>query len=140
MRLAQLNTPAAVCAGLMQCNRRYVTASGTLTSTSQPQNSVLDDILALLRGRKVLDETSNTWRVYDAGGVELADPGGVLWRGVHGMLLQAALCCCRVAAAPPTFANVPRRRPPPFIPVPIPYALLDRRRDDEDALLLSTLL
>ena len=43
-------------------------------------------------------------------------------------------------AAPPTFAHVPRRRPQPFIPAPIPYALLDRRRDDEDALLLSTLL
>jgi hypothetical protein len=101
----------------------------------------LDSILALLRGRKVLDETTNTWRVYDAGGAELADPGGVLWRGVHGMLLQAAMCCCKAAAvAPPTFAHVPRRRPQPFIPAPIPYALLDRRRDDEDALLLSTLL
>lgn len=100
----------------------------------------LDDILALLCGRKVLDEASNTWRVFDAGGTELADPGGVLWRGVHGLLLQAAMCCCRVAVAPPIFANVPRRRPQPFIPAPIPYAMLDRRRDDEDALLLSTLL
>lgn len=32
----------------------------------------LDDILALLCGRKVLDEASNTWRVFDAGGTELA--------------------------------------------------------------------
>jgi hypothetical protein len=25
--------------------------------------------------------------VYDAGGIELADPGGVLWRGLHGWML-----------------------------------------------------
>jgi len=45
-------------------------------------------ILAILTGRKVFD--GRQWRVYDAGGVELADSGGVLWRGVHGALLWSA--------------------------------------------------
>lgn len=63
--------------------------------------AALDDILALLRGRKVLDEATNTWRVYDADGAELADPGGVLWRGVHGLLLAAAMCCCKVPTVEP---------------------------------------
>lgn len=37
-------------------------------------------------------------------------------------------------------AGRPRRRPEPFIPAPIPWQQLDRRRDDEDALLLAALL
>jgi len=45
-------------------------------------------ILAVLTGRKVFD--GRQWRVFDAGGVELADPGGVFWRGVHGALLWNA--------------------------------------------------
>lgn len=45
-------------------------------------------VLALLTGAKVFD--GGVWRVYDAGGTELADPGGVLWRGVHGALLWGA--------------------------------------------------
>lgn len=45
-------------------------------------------VLALLTGAKVFD--GGVWRVYDAGGAELADPGGVLWRGVHGALLWGA--------------------------------------------------
>ncbi len=61
--------------------------------------TALDDILALLRGRKILDETTGTWRVYDSNGVELADPGGVLWRGIHGLLLSNALCCCKVVVS-----------------------------------------
>lgn len=48
-----------------------------------------DQVLALLTGAKVFDGA--TWRVHDAGGVELADPGGVLWRGVHGALLWGAV-------------------------------------------------
>jgi hypothetical protein len=46
------------------------------------------EILALLTGRKVFD--GHKWRVYDAGGTEIADPGGVLWRGVHGALYSFA--------------------------------------------------
>lgn len=46
------------------------------------------EILALLTGRKVFD--GRQWRVYDSGGVEIADPGGVLWKGVHGALLWNA--------------------------------------------------
>lgn len=42
-------------------------------------------ILAVLTGAKVFD--GNTWRVFDAGGTEIADSGGVLWRGVNGALL-----------------------------------------------------
>ena len=44
-----------------------------------------DTILAVLTGRKQFD--GRQWRVYDSGGTELADPGGVLWKGVHGALL-----------------------------------------------------
>ncbi len=43
------------------------------------------DILAVLTGRKQFD--GRQWRVYDPGGVEIADSGGVLWKGVHGALL-----------------------------------------------------
>lgn len=44
-----------------------------------------DTILAVLSGRKQFD--GRQWRVYDSGGTELADSGGVLWKGVHGALL-----------------------------------------------------
>lgn len=54
-------------------------------------------VLALLTGAKVFDGA--VWRVYDAGGSELADPGGVLWRGVHGALLWVA--AQGAAAVPP---------------------------------------
>ena len=47
----------------------------------------LDQILALLTGRKVYDPATHLWRVYDSGGVEIADVGGVLQRGLHGWLL-----------------------------------------------------
>lgn len=43
------------------------------------------EILAILRGRKQF--VDRVWRVYDSGGSELVDTGGVLWRGVHGALL-----------------------------------------------------
>lgn len=43
------------------------------------------DILAVLTGRKQFD--GRQWWVYDSGGVEIADTGGVLWKGVHGALL-----------------------------------------------------
>lgn len=61
-------------------------ASGTGPVTSDPR---LDSILALLTGKKVYDPATKLWRVYDNNGVELADPGGVLLRGLHGWLLQA---------------------------------------------------
>lgn len=44
-----------------------------------------DTILAVLTGRKQFD--GRQWRVYDSGGTELTDSGGVLWKGVHGALL-----------------------------------------------------
>ena len=43
------------------------------------------DILAVLTGRKQFD--GRRWRVYNASNVEIADSGGVLWKGVHGALL-----------------------------------------------------
>jgi hypothetical protein len=46
---------------------------------------IMAQVLALLTGTKIFD--GRTWRVYDQDGNELADPGGVLWRGVHGALL-----------------------------------------------------
>lgn len=45
-------------------------------------------VLAILTGRKVFD--GRQWRVYDAAGVELGDPSGALWRGVHGAMLWNA--------------------------------------------------
>lgn len=57
------------------------------------------DILAVLTGRKVFD--GRQWRVYDAGGVELVDTAGVLWKGVHGALLWNAV----LQAVPTTFAG-----------------------------------
>lgn len=47
--------------------------------------STESQILAVLTGAKVFD--GHTWRVYDASGAEIADAGGVLWRGVNGALL-----------------------------------------------------
>ena len=52
--------------------------------------STLDQILAILMGRKVYDSATGLWRVYDSNGVELADPSGILLRGLHGWLLLAA--------------------------------------------------
>lgn len=52
--------------------------------------AALDQILAILTGRKVYDSTTRLWRVYDENGVELADPSGILLRGLHGWLLLAA--------------------------------------------------
>lgn len=40
----------------------------------------------------------------------------------------------------PPAGKPPRFRPEPFVPAHIPYELLDRRRDDEDAFLLGVLL
>lgn len=34
-----------------------------------------------------LHHDGRQWRVYDAGGTEITDSGGVLWKGVHGALL-----------------------------------------------------
>lgn len=42
-------------------------------------------ILEVLTARKEFDGT--TWRVLAGDGTELADPGGVLWRGLHGSML-----------------------------------------------------
>lgn len=47
----------------------------------------LDQILAILTGRKEYDAATGAWRVYDANGNELTAPSGALWRGVHGALL-----------------------------------------------------
>lgn len=52
------------------------------------------DILAVLTGRKVFDGAK--WRVYAPDGSELADPGGVLWKSVHGALLWAQVAVDRV--------------------------------------------
>lgn len=63
--------------------------SGTVVvpSASDPR---LDQILAILMGYKVYDSATRLWRVYDHNGVELADPSGVLLRGLHGWLLWQA--------------------------------------------------
>lgn len=58
-------------------------------------------ILALLTGQKVFD--GRTWRVYGTGGGELADSGGVLWRGVHGALLWNVNQALSIALEKDTF-------------------------------------
>lgn len=50
--------------------------------------AALNQILALLTGTKIYDESTGLWRVYD-GPTELADDSGVLWRGLHGWMLIA---------------------------------------------------
>lgn len=52
--------------------------------------AVLDQILVILTGRKVYDSTTKLWRIYDQYGTEIADPSGILLRGLHGWLLQKA--------------------------------------------------
>jgi len=77
-------------AGLDGTGSITVSGTGTLTDTGGTlPDPRLDSILALLTGKKVYDPATKLWRVYDAGGAELADPGGVLLRGLHGWLLQA---------------------------------------------------
>lgn len=46
----------------------------------------LETILAILKGTKV--KVGSQWKVYDPNGVEIVDTGGVLWKGVHGVLLM----------------------------------------------------
>lgn len=67
-----------------------VTGYAPTISTGGGADTRLDDILSILMGRKVYDTTTKLWRVYDADGNELADPSGILLRGLHGWLLQQA--------------------------------------------------
>lgn len=50
----------------------------------------LDLILGILRGVKVYDSDTKTWRVYDSQGNELVDSSGILLQGLHGLLLRNA--------------------------------------------------
>lgn len=63
--------------------------------------AVLDQILAILTGQKVYDSTTGLWRVYDQSGTELADPGGILLRGLHGWLLRQAVLVASVTPVAP---------------------------------------
>lgn len=63
--------------------------------------AALDQILAILKGRKVYDSTTRLWRVYDQNGIELADPSGILFRGLHGWLLQQAVLVASVTPVIP---------------------------------------
>ncbi len=68
-----------------------INGTGTLTDAGGVvPDTRLDQILAILMGRKVYDSATGLWRVYDENGVELADPSGILLRGLHGWLLLAA--------------------------------------------------
>jgi len=62
-------------------------ATSTASGASDPR---LDQILAILLGKKVYNAVTKLWRVYDENGIELADPSGILLRGLHGWLLQKA--------------------------------------------------
>ena len=68
-----------------------INGTGTLTDAGGVvPDTRLDQILAILMGRKVYDSTTKLWRIYDQYGTELADPGGILLRGLHGWLLSQA--------------------------------------------------
>ena len=54
-------------------------------------------------------------------------------------LLDDRACKGGGAYLPPA-GKPPRFRPDPFVPAHIPYELIDRSRDDEDAFLLGVLL
>jgi hypothetical protein len=51
--------------------------------------AIEDDILRLLLGQKIRGADAE-WHIYDEDGNHLADPGGVIWRGVIGVLLMWA--------------------------------------------------
>ena len=61
---------------------------GKAWGVTASEDTRLDQILALLTGTKIYDESTGLWRVYD-GPAELADDSGVLWRGLHGWMLMA---------------------------------------------------
>jgi hypothetical protein len=77
---------------LVQVSAGGISASGIAGMVAIPgdYSAQLDQILAILTGRKVYDSTTKLWRVYDSTGVELADPSGILLRGLHGWLLMQA--------------------------------------------------
>lgn len=50
--------------------------------------AALDQILAVLTARKVYDDSTNTWKVYDSLGSEIVDSSGILLHGLHGFLLR----------------------------------------------------
>lgn len=100
--------------------------------------AALDQILAILMGRKVYDSTTKLWRIYDQYGTELADPGGILLRGLHGWLLsQANQQAANDADIRP--GGKRRRRvviPPGYAPTPA----VRRPRDDDEVLLVVGLV
>lgn len=49
--------------------------------------SDLQQSLEVLLGQKIRDEVTGLWHVYDANGVEISDPGGILLRANPGALL-----------------------------------------------------
>lgn len=48
--------------------------------------STLDQIYEILVGQKIY--AGGAWHVYDANGVELSDPAGVMWRANPGALIM----------------------------------------------------
>lgn len=83
--LVQLATSISFSAG----SASALGVAASVSNGAHAPDPRLDQILALLTGRKIYDSATKLWRVYDAGGIELADPGGTLLRGLHGWLLQA---------------------------------------------------
>lgn len=88
--------------------------------------SQLDQILAVLQGEKRFDGAK--WVSHDAAGTPLVDLGGVLWRGLHGWLLQKSNVFEQAPVVEPGFAGGMTWRP-----------YKRRPREEEEALLLAVL-
>ena len=74
----------------ISCNVGNAIAAGLQASISVGgvADARLDQILALLTGRKVYDPATKLWRVYSPDSTELADESGVLMRGLHSWMLN----------------------------------------------------
>lgn len=90
--------------------------------------AAIDHVLAILRGRKEFDAGAGVWHVYDGVGGELADPGGVLLRGLHGWLLRQAT----IASAVPSVVVAPSGHVIGTWRLPV----RQRPREEDEALLL----
>ena len=100
----------------------------------------LDQIISILTGRKVYDQTAKTWHVYDENDVELVDASGILLQGLHGFLLRGG------QYQAPMFASLGGARPHDVqrkkqivdeVPSPLPQETVSRIRDELLAVTLT---
>ena len=106
-----------------------------------PPNTSLDLILAILMGRKVYDQVTKLWHVYDANGVELVDPSGILMQGLHGLLLRGANEVQSAQSYPGGIAGKQPKLKKPYWYNPLPLIEPEEYQHEEDeALMLCCIL